>query len=460
MKLVAIGFVVLLFVAAFAGYWSMEAMKPTSTTTSPLFTYVQSGRYSYVAALSNNTLYNTSTLTPGNGTLFTEITTWVNLTYTYRLTVSRAVDAGVDVLLAVAVETPAWSKSMGSVSGTTYIVDGTSGAVTLSFDLSVANVSALVTAIEKQTGYSPSSYSVVLTPSVAASVVLASNGTGLTYVSPLTLNFSAGQITPTHLFSSAYGAYSPGGGDPPASAPLPWLPLSILAVSLAGAAWLGYLTYRTYRRDGGPDLEAITRPFKEAIVDTSTPPPAASRVDVPSWTDLVKVADTLGCPILRVRSGGRGADSGALFYVLSDGLAYVYRYGTAVVPRSLSPSATAGGPSGATTVASSSATPASTTAARPPNGPTAPVARAWSLEAFVRSAEGVQRTISTLGSDPATAGESERLLVRSIELARRGRLDAAWLTLEGARFRADSARSAGLPSPPRPAAPGPRRPGM
>ncbi|HTW55489.1 MAG TPA: hypothetical protein VMG36_03455, partial [Thermoplasmata archaeon] len=184
MKLVAVGLVVLLFVAAFAGVWTMQAEKPTSTSTSPLFTYEQSGRYSYVAALANNTLYNTTTLTPGNGTLFTEITTWVNLTYTYRLTVSRAVEAGVDVLLAVDVQTPAWSKSLGTASGTTYVVDGTSGVVTVAFDLSVANVSALVTAIEKQTGYSPSSYAVVLTPSVAASVVLDANGTAFTYFSP------------------------------------------------------------------------------------------------------------------------------------------------------------------------------------------------------------------------------------------------------------------------------------
>ncbi|HTW55638.1 MAG TPA: DUF5305 family protein, partial [Thermoplasmata archaeon] len=279
--------------------------------------------------------------------------------------------------------------------------------------------------------------------------------------SPLTLNFSAGQITPTHLFSSSFGAYSPGGSDPPVAHPIPWLPISVLVAALAGAACLGYLTYRTYRRDGGPDLEAITRPFKEAIVDTSTPPPAGSRVDLPSWTDLVKVADTLGCPILRVRSGGGGAEAGALFYVLSDGLAYVYRYGRPVALRAPAAASTVGGSPGATTVAASSRAASSSTApARVASGPTAPVARAWSLEAFVRSAEGVQRSINSLAPNSAPAGESERLLLRSIELARRGRLDAAWLTLEGARFRADAAAPSRPASPNRPSAPGPRRPGM
>ena len=456
MKLAAIGLVVVLFVAAFAGYWAIESRAPASPAPAVAFTYDQSGRYFYVATLSNNTLYNQSTLTPGNGTLFTAITTWVNLSYTYGLIVSRPVTAAIDVALTVQVTTAAWTKSIGTAAATSDFVDASSGVVTVAFDLSVANVTTLVTAIEKQTGYSPSYYNVVLSPSVAAAVIYGTNATSLTYFAPLSLNFSAGQIVPTHLTSSSPGTYVPDGpkGDPPAS--LPIVPYALLLGAVAAAGVLGYLTYGAYRREGGPDLETITRPFKEAIVETMSSPPTASRVEVPSWTDLVKVADTLGVPILRVRSGAR-SDSAALFYVLSDGLAYVYHYGTALAPRPAPPA------NGAPT-ARASPTPASSP--RPTVGvaarretPTAPVPQAWSLEAFVRSAEGVQRTLQGLAPSRTGVGESRRLLLRSIELARRGRLDAAWLTLEGARFRADAAAPARPTVGPSAAGPGSWPPG-
>lgn len=459
MKVAAIGLVVLLFVAAFAGYWSLEAARPTSVASTPLFTYEQTGRYTYVAALANNTLYNTSTLTPGNGTLFTTITSWVNLSFTYRLTVSHVANAGINMLMTIAVETPVWTKTLGTVGATAYVVDGITGTVSASYALNVSNVTGLVASIEKQTGYQPSAYSVELSPSIGASVVVGTNGTSFNYLDPLTLNFSAGQITPSHLFASQFGSYSPGGGDPTVRT-FPVLPVGILTGALAGIAVLGYLTYRSYRRDAGPDLEAITRPFQEAIVDTATPPPAGSRVEVPTWTDLVKVADTLGVPILRVRSGGGASSDGrALFYVLSDGLAYVYRYGAAVVPRATVPATGSARPPASATPSrgngASGDVPAPTVA-RNPSAPSAAVARAWNLDAFVRSAESVQRTINSLGNSSPAAADSERLLLRSIELARRGRLDAAWPTLEGARFRADLSSPA---RPSGPAAPGPRRPG-
>jgi hypothetical protein len=452
MKLAAVGLVGLLVVAGFAGYWAVSAAPSSSgSSPAPLYSYTQSAGYGYVARLANNSLYNSTNLTSGNGTLFTSITEWVNLTFRYGLTVSVA--AGVEEAIhgTVSIVTPAWSKSIGTFSGGPVSAAATEvEGVTAGFDLNVSNVTSEVAAIEHQTNYFPDSFLVVLSPTVRTTIDYQSHGLDLGYAPALSLNFSTGQIVPGRLASEASGQYLPPGGAPSTggSGAGPW-PYVLLAGSLAGAAALGALLVRRPRTERLPDLSALTRPFQEAIVDTPTPPPLLRQVALRGWEDLVKVADTLGCPIMRVAPEGASAASGGspetVFYVVAGSMSYVYTHtgaeepGSTAAPPVPTPPTPAGGPP-------PGPRPLAFAPSSPKVSPGPGLAARWDLGAFIARADQVRLTLQGMPSDRFAVlppeERPEELLRRAVGLARTGQLPTAWVVLERLRAELNDPRAA------------------
>lgn len=89
--------------------------------------------------------------------------------------------------------------------------------------------------------------------------------------------------------------------------------------------WFDLRSLSKGKSSGGPDLEETVKPYREAIVGTTTPPGVA-RVELRSWEDLTRASDTLGKPILRYTpNGGPG---GRTFYVLDGPTTYVFEFGS------------------------------------------------------------------------------------------------------------------------------------
>ncbi len=78
------------------------------------------------------------------------------------------------------------------------------------------------------------------------------------------------------------------------------------------------------------ELDEIGRRFEVAVVRTRTPPLGSRRVDVESWGDLVRAAEFLGKPILRL-VGGAGGPEGRLLYVLDGPISYVFDFGSGLL---------------------------------------------------------------------------------------------------------------------------------
>jgi len=74
-----------------------------------------------------------------------------------------------------------------------------------------------------------------------------------------------------------------------------------------------------------PDLERLIEPYEEVIARTTREPGGTMVLPVDKWEDLVKVADTLGRPILRP-VGTSGNPRGVDFYVYDGTVAYLYRH--------------------------------------------------------------------------------------------------------------------------------------
>ncbi len=91
-------------------------------------------------------------------------------------------------------------------------------------------------------------------------------------------------------------------------------------------SWLEFWSSPRGNGSRSPSIEEIVKPYREVIVGTTTPP-AATRIEVRSWEDLIRVSDTLGKPILRFALPG--ALPGHTFYVRDGSTNYVFEFGSA-----------------------------------------------------------------------------------------------------------------------------------
>ncbi len=464
----ALGVVVLLFVAGIAAYWALVPDRGAGSPSAPtLFHYEQTGAYTYSAHLKNNTLYGATNLTPGNGTLFTAITTWVNVTFVYRLAGAAAFAALSEIRLGVLLESPEWTKTLSQQATNVSITDGPLVTATLHVDLNVTNVTSLAGAIEKDTNYVPSSYQVVLEPTITTLVQYANLSESASFAPALSLNFTTGEIVPSRLSTNQPGNFL-GASDPVTAAAPDLLPYLLLAAAAVGAVVLGLIAYGPGRPKAGPDLATLTRPFAEAIVETPSAPPAGPTVPVRTWEDLVKVADTLGCPILRLVPPGGTAASGAPahFYVLADAVTYTYVHNPPAASRASPGPAAAARPAPAVPRAPALARPAPTTPpappsvraspprnsatvaavvptrtpplSRPPAAPAPASPMRWDLSALVARAEQVRLAVRAMPPSTVSALAIEEapdaMLARAVALARRGQLPAAEAILRRLRL--------------------------
>jgi uncharacterized protein DUF5305 len=430
MKAVAIGLVVFVLAAAFAGYWVLETDHPTKTVATPLFGYGESGTFTYLAHLKNNTLYNSSNLTPGNGTLFSAITDWVNVSFEFHLTANVPVNATCVASVAVILQSPAWSKPLFSETVSTTIVDGNSGSLSAVYDANVTNITSIASAIEKETGYVPSAYSVVISPTIRSSIGYGESSTGVSFFPSLTLNFTSNQIVPSHLTSSESGqVFPPNDPSPQGKTNVPIEAILLLLVALVGVGTTGYLTYESRGERRTPDLATITRPYQEAIVDARSPPSVPNLVPVRAWEDIVKAADTLGSPIVRVvRPTISGSEPASMtsFYVVSGTTAFVFVHSSdpSTAPP-LPPLASASPPEESALPRH----PSSVVRDWQVRYPQIPGVDRSNLDSFVAWSDRISDRLRWFRPSSALRQESEELLLRAIGLAQRGHLEAAWVIL-------------------------------
>jgi hypothetical protein len=443
MKIWAILGVVFALGTAFSGYWTAASMHSAPPAPATLLDYLEDSHYTYRALLAPNSLYNTTTLGPGNGTLFTAITLWVNVSFGFDLHTNAPANLSTLGTFTASIVTPAWTKELSVHGLRVSSIEGSNVELRASYNASVPGIAATVTAIDKETGYTPPYYLIALRASLATTVETRGVTTDVVSAPALTLNVSAGQIRPSALTSSGSGVVS--APDPAAAGAVhvpALVPSFVLVACVVGLAFSGTFAYREWARGRPHDLPALMAPYEEAIVDVRGPPVASSTIQVKAWEDIVKVADTIGMPILRTVRVAPGADAAptTVFYVVAGGTAYVFVHR----PGETAPTLPAG-----SVVAPPAVGAAPTSRADPwqRKFPRIPGADPSSLDSFVEWTERIGRRASLLAPDSPLRHEAEELIVKGIGLARRGELDSAWVVLGQAYGRlgpwASSAPSAG-----------------
>lgn len=334
--LVPVLVVIFALTTAWAGYNVVHVASASRTPgpPGPPLDYGGSGVYGYVASLLPNDLFNSTTVSGSNVTLFVSITKTINVTFLDTVSMSASAPATFADQFVVTLATPAWTKTLEETDRHNSST-GTFGFTFVDrYLLNVSTIESLVRTIDNELNYSAPSFTVSFAASVVGSVVWGTSAAPVVLSPILNLTFEGSLIVPKGSTATAAGSLTdpssstdPAGGNAMVVADAE---LAASATALAISLWLLFLEYRR-PSTSLPPLEKLIEPYEEVIARTTRVPGGLMVLPVERWEDLVKVADTLGRPILRPVA--TPADPvGSEFYVYDGSAAYVYRY-----PRSAEP---------------------------------------------------------------------------------------------------------------------------
>jgi len=330
MKLAAIIVGVLILTTGAAAYQVYTVTRPTpSSSPAPVFSYAQFRNFSFVAQVLPSLLYNSTTVTGGNTTLFTALTQSVNVSYSYTVATTIPTTFSVDRQLTVRLQTSLWSKTVHSSTNQYAFSEGNRFVVSGSVLLNVSSLQALVSQIGNETGFTSEVWAIAVVPAFSGSLSGGGSTVSFAWAAPIWFNVSAGEIVPGGFNATQSGSVpasiGDSGGASGGTSFVALLSYALLAASAGGlvaaAVWLAYSERATPDRE----FERLTSPYAEVTVGTRTRPRPAETIRLSRWEDIVKVADTTGRPILRI-DGPAGEPPGRMFFVLDGTIGYVYVY--------------------------------------------------------------------------------------------------------------------------------------
>lgn len=325
-SVVAVVFLVLVTVfSAYAVVWA-QGLPTESQSTVTVGTYSLQGSYSYAAALSPNLVYNTTTLEMGQGTLFVAITKTINVTYTGTVSLNQQGSVSLDTSYLVTLSGGAWSTTLSHVVQVAQRNSTDSAVYSKSFLLNVTQVVALAKEIGAELQYSSPSYLIQIRPAATGSLVESGRTVPLNFVAPLNLTLSNGVITPSGTTYSSQGNVT-GEVMVPRNVTYTYRYASygLLSGSLVLLGVSMFFALRKEQISEEDNLAKMTQPYREVIAATTTLPRSESQVPMEKWEDLVKVADTLGKPILEFDQEEAGETRHA-FCVLDGETRYYYEF--------------------------------------------------------------------------------------------------------------------------------------
>lgn len=126
---------------------------PTETTEPAiLYTYGTSTNYNYEAHLNNNTIYQTETLSAGQGALFKKIINHINGSITTTFTINETADITLSYFVKAIVQTDLWEKTYTLIPMTTKTTTGKSLQTVQEFPIDYTFYDALISQINEEIG--------------------------------------------------------------------------------------------------------------------------------------------------------------------------------------------------------------------------------------------------------------------------------------------------------------------
>lgn len=328
-KILLIIFACSTIISALSIYYTHQL--PTyETKTTTLCTYEHTGTYDYVAELKPNIIYgNKTTLTPGEGTLYTAIVNHINLTFTYTFNCNpKPSITSIHPEIAILLESPGkWLKTLSDAEAEEILK--LNGILNFTMQINCTKIKELVDSIDKETGTRSTTYNINIKPEIHVTAVNVTTETiDETFTPELTVAFKTEADKGNYIAIENLQQTKPGEIAETHQIPLPrvefqrtlsYVATASTTIALAISAFL----YIKYKPAAPPTkiIEKLTAPYKELIARTTQKPPETkTTIEMETLEDLAKIAEILARPILHTPEAKEHT-----FYIIDNNTKYQYK---------------------------------------------------------------------------------------------------------------------------------------
>jgi hypothetical protein len=332
-KISLIIFAILTATSAFAIYHTHQL--PTyETQINTLCSYQHNGTYNYVAKLKPNLIYNKTTLNPDEGTLYTAIVEYINLTFNYAFTCNpQPENTAINHQTEIQIESPGkWLRTLQPTEAQEILE--ITGNLNWTMQINNTKVEQLVEAIDKEIyGTTRSTtYNVNIKPEIHVAANITEQTIDETFTPELTVAFKTDAEKGNYIAIENLSQTEPRAITETHQIPLPevqnqrtasYTAAAITASALAVSAFL----FIKHKQPTPPakaaekSIRKLTDPYKELIAKTTQKPPETkTTIETESLEDLAKIAEILARPIFYTTEGEEHT-----FYIIDDDTKYQHK---------------------------------------------------------------------------------------------------------------------------------------
>ena len=327
-------FAILTLISSFILYYTHQLPTEKKSVVT-LYEYGHYGTFDYIATLKPNTIYNKTTLEPGEGPIFRRITNDIKVDFAYTFEGTKPANLTVYYNVSEYVETSKWQKQVGEIQQETINTTGTSANVPITniSPINTSSVQNLVSKINQETGINIAQYVVTITIQITVEANTTEGLINESFTPKLTIKFTSSfsegdiisiediQHEKTGEITSTKTIYQPWVNTQR------YVSYALSIVSFPGL-FVTILVFAISRptKPTRPEaiIEKVIEPFKEVISETAEEPQfkehPSTTIVMKTLEDLVKVADILAKPIVHTRK----PPETHIFYLIDETTRYEY----------------------------------------------------------------------------------------------------------------------------------------
>ena len=315
-------------ISAISTYTTYQTPLYTTRNTT-LLTYTQTATYDYTATLSSNTIYNKTTLHPGEGPLYTAIIEEIQITFEYEFTSHpQATNATTNPNITIDIESPEkWTRRLSEEEANELLQFN--GSLGFSMTLNHTMIGEFIKVIEEEVGLRANTYNINVKSEIHQTATIMGRDIQETIAPQLTISFitggdkgnhisienlhqtKQGQITET---TQIYNEKLEGQRSDATAFTV------ISAISLIATTAI-YIQRRPKTPKKPKPIQKLIAPYRELITETTEPPPdTPNTININTLEDLAKTAEILARPILHHQE-----DTQHTFYIIDQDTKYIHK---------------------------------------------------------------------------------------------------------------------------------------
>ena len=331
-KELRISIITLLGILILASSYTAFAAHQTPTTIeqiTPAYGYTHTGTYDYKVYLTNNSLYATNVLLPGQGTFFKKIVDHINASYTYNFIGNKQAEIQGTYKITAQVQTNLWSKTFEITPSTRFNSNSSQARFITDFPINVTIYENYLAKVNEETGTTAQESTLIIQCSVSLYAHVADGNVNEEFSSSLQIPLGGSILEINeNLTTGKYGAIEttqtveqPGVKNQRttyASSSLVFLIALVLFAIFTKSEIDEETRFKL-------ELKKINKKYGEWIVESKgLQPNTASyleNITVNSLDDLIKISEEMGKPIIRFIN----EQNEHIFYIYDENLQYQYK---------------------------------------------------------------------------------------------------------------------------------------